>query len=111
MSFTMMKQVVSYGRQRAAERGTSIEFSLTTNATLLSSTIIEFLAEHGIGVTVSMDGPKVMQGKFRIFANGKGSYDIMKPKLEELITKHRQRPRGARGTFTPGATHGKRTAA
>ncbi len=108
MNFPLMKQVVTYARQRAAELGRSIEFSLTTNATLLSSTIIEFLAEHGIGVTVSMDGPKVMQGKFRIFANGKGSYDIMKPKVEELIAKHRQRPVGARVTLTSGAMDVKR---
>jgi uncharacterized protein len=103
MNFPLMKQVVTYARQQAAEKGRTIEFSLTTNATLLSSTIIEFLAEHGIGVTVSMDGPKEMQDKFRIFANGKGSYDIIKPKVQELIAKHRARPVGARVTMTSGA--------
>jgi uncharacterized protein len=108
MNFPLMKQVVTYARHKAAELGRSIEFSLTTNATLLSSAIIEFLAEHGVGVTVSMDGPKEMQDKFRIFANGKGSYDIMKPKVEELIAKHRRRPVGARVTLTSGAMDVKR---
>jgi uncharacterized protein len=108
MNFPLMKQVVSYAREQAAQRGTKIEFSLTTNATLLSSTIIEFLVEHGIGVTVSIDGPKEMQDKFRIFANGNGSYDIMKPKVQELIAKHRSRPVGARVTMTSGAMDVKR---
>jgi uncharacterized protein len=108
MNFPLMKQVVTYARHKAAELGRTIEFSLTTNATLLSSAIIEFLAEHGIGVTVSMDGPKEMQDKFRIFANGKGSYDIMKPKVEELIAKHSKRPVGARVTLTSGAMDVKR---
>ena len=69
-NFPLMKQVVVYAREEAAKRGRKVEFSLTTNATLLSGTIIDFLVEHGIGVTVSMDGTKEMQDKFRIFSNG-----------------------------------------
>ena len=103
MNFPLMKQVVVYARDEAAKRGRKVEFSLTTNATLLSGTIIEFLVEHGIGVTVSMDGTKEMQDKFRIFSNGKGSYDIIKPKVQELIAKHRARPVGARVTMTSAA--------
>jgi len=103
MNFPLMKQVVVYARQRAVELERNVEFSITTNATLLSSTIIEFLAENGIGVTVSMDGTREMQDKFRIFANGKGSYDIIRPKVEELISKHRSRPVGARVTMTSAA--------
>ncbi|WP_263383077.1 quinohemoprotein amine dehydrogenase maturation protein [Granulicella arctica] len=103
MNFPLMKQVVDYARQQAALRGSKVEFSLTTNATLLSTSIIEFLAEHGVGVTVSMDGTKEMQDKFRIFSNGKGSYDIIKPKVQELIAKHTSRPVGARVTMTSGA--------
>ena len=103
MNFPLMKQVVGYAREQATIRGSKVEFSLTTNATLLSTTIIEFLAEHGIGVTVSMDGTREMQDKFRIFSNGKGSYDIIKPKVQELIAKHRSRPVGARVTMTSGA--------
>jgi len=103
MNFPLMKQVVAYARQRAEDQGRKVEFSLTTNATLLSSSIIEFLTEHGIGVTVSMDGTREMQDKFRIFSNGKGSYDIIRPKVQELIAKHRSRPVGARVTMTSGA--------
>jgi uncharacterized protein len=103
MNFPLMKQVVEYARAQATERNGRVEFSLTTNATLLSSTIIAFLAENGIGVTVSMDGTREMQDKFRIFSNGKGSYDIIKPKVQELIAQHKTRPVGARVTMTSGA--------
>jgi uncharacterized protein len=103
MNFPLMKQVVIYAREQAAKQGRNVEFSLTTNATLLSPTIIDFLSEHGIGVTVSMDGTKEMQDKFRIFSNGKGSYDIIKPKVQELISKHKSRPVAARVTMTSGA--------
>ena len=60
-------------------------------------------AQNAIGVTVSMDGPKEMQDKFRVFSNGRGSYDIIKPKVQNLLAKHRTRPIAARVTMTSGA--------
>jgi uncharacterized protein len=103
MNFPLLKQVVAYARSRAQELMVNIDFSLTTNATLLSPAIIEYLAENAIGVTVSMDGPKEMQDKFRVFSNGRGSYDIIKPKVQNLLATHRTRPIAARVTMTSGA--------
>jgi uncharacterized protein len=103
MNFPLLKQVVAYARSRAEELKVNIDFSLTTNATLLSPTIIEYLAQNAIGVTVSMDGPKEMQDKFRVFSNGRGSYDIIKPKVQNLLATHRTRPIAARVTMTSGA--------
>ena len=65
MNFPLLKEVVAYANQRAAEQGRHIDFSLTTNATLLTPAIIEFLSENNIGVTVSMDGPKEMHDHLR----------------------------------------------
>src|SRR5439155_1025469 len=85
---------------RAAEVGKEIDFSLTTNATRLRPEIIEFLAENRIGVTISIDGPREMQDKFRVFHGGAGSYDVVAPKIKELLARHRSRPIGARVTLT-----------
>jgi len=104
MNFPLLKQVVAYGNQRAAEQGRHIDFSLTTNATLLTPAIIEFLSENNIGVTVSMDGPKEMHDHLRVFSNGKGSYDIIEPKVRALIQNHRTRPITARVTLTAGVS-------
>jgi uncharacterized protein len=70
LNFPVLKSTVAYARTRAAEVGKTVDFSLTTNATLLKPEIIEFLAENEIGVTVSIDGPKELQNKFRVFHNG-----------------------------------------
>jgi uncharacterized protein len=103
MNFPLLKRVVEYSRARAEELQVKLDFSLTTNATLLTPAIIEYLAENAIGVTVSMDGPKEMQDKFRVFSNGRGSYDIIKPKVQNLLAKHKTRPIAARVTMTSGA--------
>ena len=100
LNFPVLKSTVAYARERAAELGKEIDFSLTTNATLLRPDIIEFLAENEIGVTISMDGPRELQNKFRVFHNGAGSYDVVAPKIKELLRRHRSRPIGARVTLT-----------
>src|SRR5262245_24415350 len=100
LNFPVLESTVAYARARAADVGKEIDFSLTTNATLLRSEIIDFLAANDIGVTVSMDGPRELQNTFRVFHNGAGSYDVVAPKIKELLRKHRSRPIGARVTLT-----------
>jgi uncharacterized protein len=100
LNFPVLKSTIAYARRRAAEEGKEIDFSLTTNATLLKPEIIEFLAEHRVGVTISIDGPRELQDKFRVFHNGAGSYDVVAPKIKELLRVHRTRPIGARVTLT-----------
>jgi uncharacterized protein len=104
MNFPLLKQVVAYANEQAAAQGRAIDFSLTTNATLLTPAIIQFLSENRIGVTVSMDGPADLHDKLRVFANGRGSYDIIEPRVRALIEGHRTRPITARVTLTNGVT-------
>jgi len=49
---------------------------------------------------VSIDGAKDQQDKHRVFANGMGSYDVIRPRIELLLKRHRKRPIGARVTLT-----------
>ena len=100
MNFPVLSRVVPYARDQAAERGKRVEFNLTTNATLLTGEMIGFLADHDISVTVSIDGPREMQNRFRVFHDGRGSYDVMLPRVRELLRRHRSRPIGARVTLT-----------
>ena len=100
MNFKVLKSTVGYARRTAAAQGKLVDFSLTTNATLLQPDVIDFLAEERIGVTISIDGPQEIQDKFRVFSNGKGSYDIAAPKIKALLARHTTRPIGARVTLT-----------
>jgi uncharacterized protein len=102
LNFPVLVKTVDYARRRAAELGKALDFSLTTNATLLKPEIIEFIADNGIGVTISLDGPKEVQDKFRVFNNGAGSYDVIAPRIRDLLKRHHSRPVGARVTLTAG---------
>jgi uncharacterized protein len=100
MNFPVLKSAVAYARRRAAEVGKDVDFSLTTNATLLRPDVIDFLADERVGVTISIDGPQDLQDKFRVFSNGHGSYEIVAPKIKALLARHKTRPIGARVTLT-----------
>ena len=80
MNFKVLKPTVGYADAPPAAQGKLVDFSLTTNATLLQPDVIDFLADERIGVTISIDGPQEIQDKFRVFSNGQGSYDIAAPK-------------------------------
>ena len=85
LNFPVLQKTVAYARRRAEEEGKRITFSLTTNATLLKPEIIRWLADNDIGVTISIDGPKPVQDGLRVFHNGKGTYDVVLPKIRELL--------------------------
>ena len=100
LNFKVLQSALAYARERAAETGKTVNASLTTNATLLREEVIEWIAEHDVGVTVSIDGDREQHDKLRTFANGMGSYDIIVPRIKELLARHHRRPVGARVTLT-----------
>ncbi len=108
LNYPVMKAAVNYARRRGEETGKKVDFSLTTNATLLTEEIVDFLAENRIGVTVSMDGDRELHDKMRVFHNGKGSYDVIVPKIKMLLARHRTNSIGARVTLSSGVRHVRR---
>jgi len=104
MNFRLLQEVVGYATAKGDAQGCKVGFSLTTNATLLTDEIIAFLSENAIGVTVSMDGPPDLQNKRRVYKSGKGSYEVIEPRLRKLIAGHKTRAITARVTLTDGVT-------
>lgn len=100
----LIREVVAYAERRGREAGKIVDFSLTTNATLLTEEIVDWLDAHRFGLTVSMDGPKALHDRHRKTIGGKGSYDTVASKARMLLARYRSRPVGARVTLTRGVT-------
>jgi uncharacterized protein len=100
LNFKVLRSALAYARDRAESLGKTVDTSLTTNATLLREEIIDWIVANDVGVTVSMDGGREQQDKFRVFSNGMGSYDVVLPNIRMLLERHRRRPVGARVTLT-----------
>ena len=100
----LIREVVAYAEPRFKAHGARVDFTLTTNATLLTEALVDWFDEHRFGITVSMDGPKTLHDRNRITVGGKGSYDVVRKKVDMLLARYRARPVGCRVTLTSGVT-------
>jgi uncharacterized protein len=100
----LIRQMIDHAERRAAEAGKTVDFSLTTNATLLTEELVDYFSAHRVGITVSMDGPKALHDRNRRTIGGKGTYDVVAKKAHMLLARHKTRPVGARVTLTRGTT-------
>lgn len=103
-NLALIREVVDYAEPRFAAAGKTVNFTLTTNATLLTEPVVDWLDAHRFGLTVSMDGPKALHDLRRRTVGGKGSYDVVAAKARMLLARYRSRPVGARVTLTRGVT-------
>lgn len=103
-NFSLIKNVTIFAIKFFKEKNAIADFTMTTNATLLTKQIIEFLKEHNFGITISIDGPKYIHNKTRLTNTGSGSYEIVRKKVELLLSSYKNRPIGARVTLTSGVT-------
>ncbi len=100
----LIREVVEYCTSRFARHGATVDFTLTTNATLLSEELVDWFDAHRFGLTVSMDGPKAMHDRNRLTVGGRGTYDAVRRKVDMLLARYRSRPVGCRVTLTHGLT-------
>ena len=61
--------------------------TFVTNGTLLDGQTVKELQDAGIIFGVSLDGTKDMHDRNRVFANGKGSYDIVERNVRNIERK------------------------
>ncbi len=85
LMFPLMKKVADYALAKAKAASKEIAFQITTNGTLLDEEIIDFLKEYQVRVLVSLDGPKEIHDAQRPFPDGRGSYDLLLPKIQKLL--------------------------
>jgi len=108
LNFPLLRTSVDYAKRQSSAAGKQVEFSLTTNATLLTEEMVEFFSEHRMGVTVSIDGDRELNDRMRVFHDGRGSYDVIVPKIAMLLQRHRTNSIGARVTLSSGVSHVRR---
>ncbi|WP_447750407.1 quinohemoprotein amine dehydrogenase maturation protein [Pseudomonas nicosulfuronedens] len=100
----LIEHMVAYCERRFGELGKTVDFVMTTNATLLTEEIVDWLNAHRFGISISIDGPKTVHDRNRITVGGQGTYDVVRRKADMLLSRYKSRPVGARVTLTTGVT-------
>ena len=78
LNFEIIRQVVDYCEQIAAgPEGIKFRFGFVTNGTILPEDKMQYLIDHDVALTFSVDGPKEVHDSYRVLPNGRGSYDTL----------------------------------
>lgn len=100
LNWQMVKDTVAYARSLEEKHNKHFRFTLTTNGLLINDDVIEFTNREMDNVVLSLDGRPETHDRFRLTRGGRGCYDVVVPKFQELV---RRRTRGTyyvRGTYT-----------
>ena len=88
LNFEIIKYIVAYSE---AHKGNHvIQYNIVSNLTLLSDNILDYIVEHNIGISTSLDGPEILHNANRPFADGSGTYN------DVVSAINRVRERGVR---------------
>ena len=100
LNFSVVKEIVAYGKQQAALQGKKFKFTLTTNAVLLDESVIAYLNENNISVVLSLDGRPQVHDRMRPDCGGGGSYAQVRPRISRLVESRNNEGYYVRGTYT-----------
>ena len=100
MNFDVLKQTVAYAKEEGAKVGKKFLFTTTTNALLLTDSVIEFFNAEMENVVLSLDGRKEVHDLIRKSINGKGTQEIVLEKIKKFISLRGDKSYYVRGTFT-----------
>jgi len=101
-SFDLLKRIVQYCMEMKDQCKKKIQFSIPTNATLLNEHILDFLQEHQIALSLSIDGTQQSQA-VRKTANGKSSFPLVERSLAFIKKRLMDPPLSIRKTVAPWA--------
>ena len=100
LNWQVVKDLVAYGREQEKHFDKCFRFTLTTNGVLLNDEVADFCNREMDNVVLSLDGRKEVHDAMRPFRGGKGSYDIIVPKMLSFVKKREGKKYYVRGTFT-----------
>ncbi|MFX1566365.1 MAG: radical SAM protein [Promethearchaeota archaeon] len=87
LCFDLIQRAVEYINNQVRARDRLVDFSITSNGTLLSEEILDFLNKENITLCISIDGTRHVHNKYRRFPDGRGSFDDVVEKLHLSLRK------------------------
>ena len=84
LNFPVIVHTVERCRELAKGADARFRYSITTNGTVMTDRIIDFLAEHRFSVMISYDGP---HGRHRRFRNGRPSSSRVEATIARLAAR------------------------
>lgn len=87
LCFGLLRRITEYVEERAPG---CCRYGITTNGTLLTPEVGDWLAEHAVRLLVSLDGPQAVHDRRRVFSKGDGTFQRIAENLSALKMAHPQ---------------------
>jgi uncharacterized protein len=87
LNFKVIQQIVASAEERAMQTRTHTDYHITTNGTLLTREVADFMDRHRFTVYFSIDGDEEHHDELRKYINGNGSFADVEQNLAYLRTK------------------------
>jgi uncharacterized protein len=97
--------IIKYTVERSRANGSNWKFGATTNCTLITDEIAQWMKKNNFGVNCSIDGLRGSHNTNRIYPNGNGSWDDAWRGLSSIRKFLNPNPQ-IRWTVTPSTTKG-----
>lgn len=89
LMFRLIKEVVEYVKREYCQR--TVHFNLTTNGTLFTPEIVQYFIKNNIQIMFSLDGPKEVHDKNRIFAgSNRGTFEKLRDSMKMIYSMDRK---------------------
>jgi uncharacterized protein len=103
LNFNLIKRSIEYVKK--STNWPAVIFHTDTNGTsVLTEVIMRFLIDNDVALQVSIDGPSEEHDRYRVFKNGKGSFNLIAKNLQRLRAMNKnyyQRRVSFAATITP----------
>lgn len=83
LRFDLLQRIVAYCESFRQE-GKEFGFSITTNGTLLTPAVFDFLLKHRMSIMLSIDGTQAIHDRSRRYGNGRPSWNDIVTNLKKL---------------------------
>ena len=88
LNFRLIRNIVEYIETHVSNK--MVVFSMTTNGTLLTKDVIEYLVKKGFMLTISLDGDRVLHDKHRKFPTREGSFGLVYSNMKYIYENFRE---------------------
>jgi len=100
LNFTVVKDLIRYGKAKAHAFGKILKQTLTTNAVLLNEEKSAFLDAENVHLILSIDGRPEVHDRMRPFAGCQGSYAAVCKSIRTYLDSQKLDTYYVRGTYT-----------
>ncbi|MCP2604608.1 radical SAM protein [Candidatus Aminicenantes bacterium AH-873-B07] len=82
LKFDLLRQIIDYIKSIKTPK--KYRYSLTTNGTLLFKEVTEYFVKNNVSITISLDGPKNIHNRYRVFSNGRRTFNVIMKNLKKI---------------------------